>query len=86
MSVLGSIVSAIWGYLSSIWGVARIAFASLNLSLMTNLLELLAVVFLIYIIDGLPGRVSQIGRKVKGRIPVLEDQEEEWVLVKRFRS
>ena len=52
--MLNTILAAIWGYLTSLWGIARIAFSSLNTTLMTSCLEVLAVVFLISIIDGLP--------------------------------
>ena len=80
MSVLTSIVAALANYLTSIWTVARMVFSILDTDLMINCIQLLSVCFLIGFIDNLP---NMFKRKEKKRIPILDEDREEWVLVKR---
>ena len=80
--IITTILSALYGYLTSVWGVARMVFGTLDAQLMSNCLSLLAVIFLISIIDSLPERLSQIGRK-KSKVKDDDEDEYEYIRVRK---
>lgn len=76
-SIITAILGALYSWITSVWSCARMVFSVLDVPLMTNCLQLLAVVFLISLIDSLPDRLRKIGRKKK------KDDDDEWIMVRR---
>ena len=56
---ISTIVTATVAYLTSIWSVARMVFGALPTQTMQDCIGLLTVVFLIYVIDGLPDMLKR---------------------------
>ncbi len=84
---MNPIVSGIINYLTSIWTTLRIAFGVFDTDTMINLAQILTVVFVIGVIDNLPnffGRAKE--RIIKKRKPKDDDEEYEWVQIRKRKS
>lgn len=75
--MLEAIISALIGYLTSVWTCARMVFSVLDVPLMTNCIQLLAVVLLIGIVDNLPNLFKRKKKKPK------EEDEYEYIRVRK---
>jgi len=69
MSFVTSVLGAIVNYLTSLWSVARMVFGVLPTELMQDCFGLLTVVFLIYIVDALPGMISRKKKDPPVKLP-----------------
>ena len=63
--MLEAIISALFSYITSVWTCARLVFSALDVPLMTNCVQLLAVVCLIGIVDNLPNWFGRERKKKK---------------------
>ena len=81
---MNPILTAIFNYLTSIWGTLRIAFGVFNTDTMVACAQLLTVVFIIGVIDNLPNFFNRAKERVKRpKLKDDEDEDTEWVMVRR---
>ena len=86
VSVVVTILGAIYGYATSVWSTLRIAFGMFNTETMVACGQLLTVIFIIGVADNLPKIFSRAKERVKPKrkdIDADDEDEFEWIRIRK---